>query len=348
MEITREIFDQQRRPRFGTANPERMSFAFWEWMIRGINTSHAQGQGGLKEIGLQMRNGMLKSANGPYRARDFFHVPPDRENGPIWTFDRMGATRLRLPDERIICIGGEHEDFYDPDFCIYNDVIVLKPNDEIEIYGYPKEVFPPTDFHTATLIGDRIVVIGSIGYKDERHIGRTPVYEVDLATYQILKIETSGDMPGWISEHKASHSSEGTITIRRGQIFEHRQGKQRFRQNYEDYALNTKTWTWTRLTNRNWREFSIRQEKGAFVLEHKPKPEALFPKDIDHEIMPHKKEESARIVIGGVPVSLTIDVACIRVVIEGDIPDARSSRLAEIIRANTEAAIHRHCILEWV
>ena len=35
MEITREQFDQQWRPRFGLANPERMQLAFWEWMIRG-------------------------------------------------------------------------------------------------------------------------------------------------------------------------------------------------------------------------------------------------------------------------------------------------------------------------
>jgi hypothetical protein len=30
MRISREVFDEQRRPRFGTANPERMRLAFWE------------------------------------------------------------------------------------------------------------------------------------------------------------------------------------------------------------------------------------------------------------------------------------------------------------------------------
>ena len=35
MQISREVFDQQRRPRFGNSNPERMAYAFWEWMIRG-------------------------------------------------------------------------------------------------------------------------------------------------------------------------------------------------------------------------------------------------------------------------------------------------------------------------
>ena len=33
MLINRDIFNEQRRPRFGKANPERMRLAFWEWMI---------------------------------------------------------------------------------------------------------------------------------------------------------------------------------------------------------------------------------------------------------------------------------------------------------------------------
>jgi len=32
--INPDLFAQQRSPRFGTANPERMQLAFWEWMIR--------------------------------------------------------------------------------------------------------------------------------------------------------------------------------------------------------------------------------------------------------------------------------------------------------------------------
>src|SRR4051794_32167387 len=120
MEISRELFDQQRRPRFGTANPERMRLAFWEWMIRGGGGPAAEHEGFLGRIGLITRNGVLKSTYGPWRARDLFNVPVDREDGPIWTFDRMGQTRTELPDGRLVCVGGEHEDYYDPDFCIYN------------------------------------------------------------------------------------------------------------------------------------------------------------------------------------------------------------------------------------
>jgi hypothetical protein len=93
-----------------------MRLVFWEWMIRGDSSLRAGQQGGLAGEGPVRRDGRLKSSYGPYRPRDLFNVPLNREDGPIWTFDRMGATRNELPDGRLICIGGEHEDFYDPDF----------------------------------------------------------------------------------------------------------------------------------------------------------------------------------------------------------------------------------------
>jgi hypothetical protein len=213
MEISREIFDQQRRPQFGNANPERMNFAFWEWMIRGAQEPLTDGEGPLEEAGLAMREGMLKSGFGPYRARDLFNIPVIREEGPIWTFERMGATRSPLPDGRVVCIAGEHEDFYDPDFYIYNDVVVLGPTGQIEIFGYPKEVFPPTDFHTATLAYDQIVIIGCVGYKNERRLGYTPVYSLNLSNYSISEVKSSGEMPGWISKHEATYDPNGASSF---------------------------------------------------------------------------------------------------------------------------------------
>jgi hypothetical protein len=81
MEISREVFEQQRHPRFGNANPERMQLAFWEWMVR--------------------------QTLGPYEVRGRFDAMPDRVEGPVWTFDRMGATRTALPEGREVCVGGE-------------------------------------------------------------------------------------------------------------------------------------------------------------------------------------------------------------------------------------------------
>ena len=174
MRISRTIFEEQRRPRYGQDNPERMRFAFWEWMITGGDQGSSGDKGALEQSGLIMRDGKLKSARGAYRARDLFNVPLDREDGPLWTFDRMGATCSQMTDGRNIWIGGEHEDSYDPDFCIYNDVVVLGES-ELQIYGYPKEVFPPTDFHSATITSKGIVIVGGLGYADARRTGDTPV-----------------------------------------------------------------------------------------------------------------------------------------------------------------------------
>ena len=65
---------------------------------------------------------------------------------PGWCADRFGQSLTLLPDGRAVQVGGEHEDHYDPDFCIYNDVFVHGPDGDLAIYGYPADVFPPSDF----------------------------------------------------------------------------------------------------------------------------------------------------------------------------------------------------------
>src|SRR5262245_28223962 len=349
MKISRELFDQQRRPRFGTANPERMRLDFWEWMIRGDDAPPAEPDDSLNSSGWMMRMGCLKSRYGPWRARDLFNIPVNREDGPIWTFDRMGATETELPDGRLIRIGGEHEDYYDPDFCIYNDVVVIGPTDQIEIYGYPKEVFPPTDFHTATFTGDHIIIIGCLGYMDDRRPGYTPVYSLDLSEYRFTKIETSGKMPGWIFKHEASFDLERTITIRGGKTNEEQDGEIRFRHNVEEYALDIRSGTWRRLTDRNWPQFSIKPEDGdRFAPERYPKVEDLWPRNIEHAVIACDDRRQSRIVVEGVTVSITISPRNIEVIAEGKLPDDLVLRVAEEIRANAEAAIQHRCILEPV
>jgi hypothetical protein len=346
MEISQELFAQQRRPRFGKTNPERMQIAFWEWMIRGGDPV-AEPEGVPTEAGRLKRDSNLKSGYGPYRARDLFKVQFNREDGPIWTFDRMGATRSELPDERILCIGGEHEDSYDPDFCIYNDVVVFGPADQIEVYGYPQEIFPPTDFHTATLVGDRIIIIGCLGYQNARRPGHTPVYSLDLSHYHISEIQTTGENPGWIFKQEAELDPTGKINIRGGEVIRSRDGRQQYRRNFNEYALDIKTWTWLRNTNRNWRQFSIRREdKGIFVLDQRPEPQALLPRTVEHVVVPCKEWNDARIVVDGILVSITVGVAFIDVIVEGDLPSEKSHQLAEEVRTNAEAVVGHRCVME--
>ena len=154
------------RTRYGTAHPERVENAIWERAIRE-NWS-----------GYQLRTflGIKSSRLG----RDFSHSDyREAEPGPSWSWLRYGRTSTPLPDGRVIHIAGEHEDYYDPDFCIYNDVVVEHPDGRRDFFLYSKSVFPPTDFHSATLIDHEIVLIGSLGYRDLRRVGEIQVLKLD-------------------------------------------------------------------------------------------------------------------------------------------------------------------------
>ncbi|MBE9554452.1 MAG: ankyrin repeat domain-containing protein [Proteobacteria bacterium] len=177
-QITPEMFEAQKHQRFGTANPEPVACEYWLEMIR----TGMAGYSGHEIYGSQSL---------PF------------EGPAIWCFDRFGMSTTQLPDGRWVQIAGEHEDFYDPDFCIYDDVVVHDGEGNAQIYIYPRKVFPPTDFHTATLVEDAIILIGSLGYQDERPVGETQVLRLDLKDVSIDRIETSGDVPGWISRHQA-------------------------------------------------------------------------------------------------------------------------------------------------
>jgi hypothetical protein len=232
--------------RFGAANPEAMAVPFWQAMVR--------------------------SRAAASTARRRFNDTPSCGDGAVWCFQRFGRTLTALPDGRYVEIGGEHEDFYDPDFCIYNDVVVYDGAGEFTLYGYPAAVFPPTDFHTATLVGDSIYLIGSLGYAGQRRYGETPVYRVSWQSWQIERVETHGRSPGWISRHTAVYDAArqqivvagGKRCVRRTRAgrgpgqghlrwFRRRAGggARSYRERYLDspgsYALELATMTWRQL-----------------------------------------------------------------------------------------------------
>lgn len=190
--VTAREYRAEKSPRFGTGNPQRMDCAFWRDMVRtGVNA---------------------------YVARTTFKDEKSL-NKPVWCYDRYGSTITPLKDGRFVQIGGEHEDFYDPDFYIYNDVVVHDGKGGFEIYGYPEKVFPPTDFHAAVLCPDGIYIIGCLGYVRQRRQGFTPVYRLSLDDWKIEAVETQGEMPGWISEHRAVYDEKrNTIRLSGGQL----------------------------------------------------------------------------------------------------------------------------------
>ncbi|XP_037049390.1 uncharacterized protein LOC119083706 [Bradysia coprophila] len=223
-----------RHFRFGTQNPTLMEEPFWKYMICNPQLT---GYNARKDSQHQLD----------------FHKP-------VWCFARFGATQTYLPDGRLVCIGGEHEDSYDPDFQIYNDVVVIerprvvkghsfcappipsnfpvaknyqndKFNEEmlgtsndkhVTIYGYPLNVFPPTDFHTATYVlmdgKEYIYIIGGTGcscegfHKPEScstdyHLNNTRVFRLCVSDFSIERVETTGNIPrGCTYTHSATLS----------------------------------------------------------------------------------------------------------------------------------------------
>lgn len=179
--VSAEEFYEARTRHFGATNPEPMNHPFWAAMVR--------------------------CGWDAYQASSKFNDQTYDRTRPVWCHRRFGMSLTILPDGRSVQIAGEHEDSYDPDFCIYNDVVVHDGKGRFEIFGYPEDVFPPTDFHSATLMGEWIYIIGNLGYHTSRGT-QTPVYRLHTGTWKIERVETTGESPGWIHSHMAQWDGE--------------------------------------------------------------------------------------------------------------------------------------------
>jgi hypothetical protein len=186
--------------------------------------------------------GMIRAGITAYRGA---HLYGDaRHDSPVWCAQRFGQSITPLPDGRIVQIAGEHEDYYDSDFCIYNDVFAHEPDGTIHIFGYPEAVFPPTDFHTATLMGEYIYIVGSLGYQGTRQYGKTPVYRLYTKTLAMERLEVRGEAPGWVFGHRALQVAPHEIRILGGEIVTDDGGKETNTRNEKSFVLDTKQLFW--------------------------------------------------------------------------------------------------------
>lgn len=228
-EVSADDYAAGKSRRFGVGNPEQIDNPFWLSMVRS-------------------------GASG-WKASEKFSDSSVGERLPVWCYQRFGRSTTILNDGRIIEIAGEHEDHYDPDFCIYNDVTEFNTDGSIRIFGYPEHVFRPTDFHTATMIDDAILIVGCLGYPEGRQFGCTPVYRLNINNFEIQKVETSGDGPGWIHRHKARLDGPGRLIVSGGEI--EQSLKTPALENIDEWALDLTTWAWTRGTDRRWPQWAF-------------------------------------------------------------------------------------------
>lgn len=215
--------------RYGTANPEKIVST----LMTNLTSSECAG---LSADARSQVDASGQDASVPYNHSTYRETHP----GPRWSWERYGRTITMLPDGRIVHIGGTHEMFCDPDFCIYNDVFVQDPDGGCKVYLYPKDDFPPTDQHTATLFGDDIILIGSCGYNDLREIGATQVMKLDTRKFRITRLVTKGDGPGWISGHLAEKLDENRVLVVGGEVLT----PEGFRPNRKLYELDIARLTW--------------------------------------------------------------------------------------------------------
>lgn len=303
---------------FGTRNPERMINPHWEWMVRNRAwPTKARECSGIP-------NDVLRSS---YANRD-----PDYPYGtPDWCFaGRYGQTRTKLPDGRVICIAGEFEDWYDVDFCIYNDVVVLRPalgaqdvtpdSGDIEIYGYPAALFPPTDFHSASLVSSGIYLIGCLGYEEHRAEHLTPVFLLDTNSFRIDPVTTTGACPGWIHGHHAMcDAASGSISVRGGVRL--RCGQ--FEANQSAFRLHLSDGRWECVADiERHRHFLL--EGPPFVRERYPVDARVFlPTTIECTPIESSPQTAQRTAfdVNGVRVVVNFMHLEIRVLIEGELQE---------------------------
>ncbi|UCI31452.1 hypothetical protein [Mesorhizobium sp. B4-1-4] len=296
-----------------------------------------------------------------YGLNKAFLGPRSEDVGPCWSFSRYGRTETRLPDGRLVRIGGEYEDSYDPDFYIYNDVIVSDADGRIEIFGYSDKIFPPTDFHTANLIDARIIVIGNLSYPYIR-ADKAQVLVLDTTSYGISRLETTGEAPPWIHKHFSQLvENGGAILVRGGLLIGPRWPA--VIENIDDWRLDITAGRWERLTKRRWPRFSFvradglpnhlhwlrrllsdqkwgkSENRSSFLAERLselgPNPridlvETLYAPELPHLNIPEIADQHGvhRLCVEGVAVRYVEGWHDIRLTVEGVLPD----QTVEIIR----------------
>jgi len=352
-DVTRQEYLEGKDRQFGVTNPEKANVKFWIEMI--------------------------KSGASAWQAR---RINSDKENSseskPVWCYKRFGRSTTLLDGGSIVEIGGEHEDHYDPDFCIYNDVIVFDSSGNIEIYLYPESMFPPTDFHTATLVDGYIYIIGCLGYVHSRCPEHTPVYRLALSTMKIEKVDTKGESPGWIHKHNATLSPDRkSIVVTKGKI--DLGAAHSLQESIDDWMLNLNDFSWEKLTQRNWRRWEIRREDKKYnhlwairhalwSLEanwrddHKRhmkqlekslgyRPDVTLVKDMYSFDLTHDSPREAGrnefcIYIDGVKVRFIEEMHSLQVVVEGNILDKKLNVIKQQLFDKFSALENAPCILE--
>jgi len=216
--ISNDEFRSARTRRFGIGNPEEVRDLFW--------------------------HGMIRAGVAAFQAKRRFQGADADDRSAVWCAQRFGQSISFLPNGDIVQVAGEHEDSYDEDFCIFNDVFLHTHDGEIRIFAYPETVFPPTDFHSATVTGEYVYLIGSLGYSGHRRYGMTQMYRLNTRSFQIESVATKGICPGWLYRHRAILSAPDEIRITGGTVVTHDEKGEIHTPNTRTFIFDTSLSSW--------------------------------------------------------------------------------------------------------
>lgn len=234
------------KPVQATDNPTRCQHPVYDWLIRS------------KLYGSSIRQ----------LVRQHLHINPEQA---VWCFNRMGQSRTIMADGTQIYIGGEHEDFYDPDFRIYNDAVIVYPDQSTELFQYTEQDFPPTDFHSASLHADEkhIILVGCNGHPEQRDLSTTQVATFNVITAQVQLIKTSGQAPAWLHQHEAKWIDTDILEVSSGNVllavpeFSY----PLFIRNLYRWQLDTISWYWSRPQQAHYHHWYVyRQDQHGLCL----------------------------------------------------------------------------------
>ncbi|MEM6539316.1 MAG: hypothetical protein AAF668_16510 [Pseudomonadota bacterium] len=259
----------------GSENPQRQTNPVWAWLA--------------------------ETRLWPHKSHELAGAGSKQEPG--WCFCRYGQSETLLEDGRTVFIGGEHEDFYDPDFYIYNDVTVFEDGRVSEVFGYPTTVFPPTDFHSATLLNGRIIIVGRLGYPEDRSEDTTPAFVLRLDDFTIRELKTSGDQPAWMHEHSAKLDETGEAIICEGGVVTlYETG--RTIENIASWRLCLVTGAWSKVGEKPWSRWLLMRndespnelwELSQLSWAHKTKREDQFSREIRQKLAARGHEVNAEL-----------------------------------------------------
>lgn len=212
-----------------------------------------------------------------YEILEFFEQQNIHLDQLPWTpsYLRLGISQGSIFEKNIfaLIIGGniaavdwkwyESQDYYDPDFDIYNDVTIKYHDQDLkfsyEIWNYPESQFPPVYAHS-TVYDDRtnqVYITGGLGTGDRQRKGVTEIYQLNLESKDIQQVETFGESPPCLHNHETKMWNYDLIEMKGGHILKNNI----VIKNLYVWYFNLKTKTWLKQESEIFQHWMIQTDK---------------------------------------------------------------------------------------